>query len=121
MISGTYVKWRSKKKTAEETSATSVCVNAGVGQIQALLDVLEVVAALGFWLEQQDHRGLKFSLGFEAAQLHMSSGCRGLEVVWPSANEAEAQLGRFVSFFKITCNFLEGDRRLNKDMVVKLA
>ena len=78
-----------------------------MGQIQALLDVLEVVAALGFWFEQQDHRGLKFSLGFEAAQLHMSSGCRGLEVVWPSANEAEAQLGRFVSFLRLHATFLK--------------
>lgn len=92
-----------------------------MGQLQALLDCLEVVAALGFSLEQQDHRRLKFSLRFEAAQLHMSSGCMGLEAVWPSTNQAEAQLGRFVFFCKITWNFLEGDRRLNKDMFGKLA
>lgn len=64
IISGTCVKWRSKKKIAERTAATRVCVDTCVGQLQALPDALEVVAAPGFSLEQQDHRRLEFSLRF---------------------------------------------------------
>ena len=52
-----------------------VYVDIGVGQLQALPDPLEVVAALRFLRQREDHGGLEFSLRFEAAELHVGSSC----------------------------------------------
>ena len=65
------------------------------GSFKLVPDAPEVVAVPRFSLEQDaDHGGFEFSLRFEAAGLHVGSGCKGLEVVW-YANQQSQSLANF--------------------------
>ena len=50
---------------------------SSLGRLKPFPNTLEVIAAPGFFLQLQDHRGLEVAQRFEAAELHLASGCMG--------------------------------------------